>query len=148
MTTVATPRWRGASTPEELDLEAYFPLARKFAWRYADRLGSFDDAFQEAIIGLCEARDRWQPERGPFQAVVYRYLQSHFSGLVEKLDRQDGVPFRLRRSARYAAARGEARPLLPWEEVPVVVVSSNQLDDDGNELDIFEAIADRVCADA
>lgn len=45
-------------------VERFLPLARKLASRYAGRSESFEDLFQIASLGLLQAIDRFDPERG------------------------------------------------------------------------------------
>jgi RNA polymerase sigma-B factor len=45
-------------------IERYLPLARKLARRYAGRGDSYDDLVQVASIGLINAVDRFDPDRG------------------------------------------------------------------------------------
>jgi RNA polymerase sigma-B factor len=50
-------------------VELYLPMARRMAARYAGVVEPFDDLFQVASLGLLNAIDRYQPDRGtPFAA--------------------------------------------------------------------------------
>jgi RNA polymerase sigma-B factor len=45
-------------------IEAWLPLARHLAQRYAGRGEPADDLFQVAVVGLIKAVDRWEADRG------------------------------------------------------------------------------------
>jgi RNA polymerase sigma-B factor len=45
-------------------IRRYLPLARSLAWRYRHTAEPLDDLVQVASLGLVEAVDRWDPERG------------------------------------------------------------------------------------
>lgn len=143
MTTVAAPRWHGASSVEELDLLDYSGLAHSFAVRYAARLG-YADALQEAWVALCEARDKWDPRRGPFQGFVKLVVCAHFSNLIEKDDRRRGRPVYERKSGKQRMKRGHVYERRPADEVRLTLVSTSQVDDDGKPIDIYEVIADET----
>jgi RNA polymerase sigma-B factor len=44
--------------------ERYLPLARRLAFRYRNRGEPIDDLFQVACVGLVNALQRWDPDRG------------------------------------------------------------------------------------
>src|SRR3954453_15937005 len=59
-------RERDQSARAEL-VEIYLPMARRMAGRYAGVVEPYDDLVQVASLGLLNAIDRYQPERGtPF----------------------------------------------------------------------------------
>jgi RNA polymerase sigma-B factor len=59
-------RHRDQRAREEL-VELYLPMARRMAGRYAGVVEPFDDLVQVASMGLLNAIDRYQPDRGtPF----------------------------------------------------------------------------------
>src|SRR5215469_6664625 len=59
---------RDPQTREEL-IRRYLPFAKNLALRYRGASESFDDLLQVANLGLVNAIDRFEPERGtPFAA--------------------------------------------------------------------------------
>lgn len=134
---------RGAKSAAELDLMQFLPLAKRFAHRFMNTFG-YDDALQIAFVGLCHARDKWDPTRGPFESIVKWYLQGEFAAELDKKKRRAGIPARERKQGKFAIATGlrAARTLRPYEEVPVVVLSASQLCPSGHEGDLLNTVAD------
>jgi RNA polymerase sigma-B factor len=80
----AQTRDRGA---RELLVERYMPLARRLALRYRGASESLDDLIQVANLGLVNAVDRFDPERGiPFASfaspTILGELKRHFRDRV------------------------------------------------------------------
>jgi RNA polymerase sigma-B factor len=79
-------RDRDATTREEL-VKRYMPFAKRLALRYRGASESFDDLLQVANLGLINAIDRFDPERGiPFTAfaspTILGELKRHFRDRV------------------------------------------------------------------
>jgi RNA polymerase sigma-B factor len=77
---------RDQATREELT-RRYLPFARNLALRYRGASESFDDLLQVASLGLVNAIDRFEPERGtPFTAfaspTILGELKRHFRDRV------------------------------------------------------------------
>lgn len=127
---------RGAQTREELDIANFTPLAQKWAWRYRSVLGGYDEAVQEAFVGLCKAREAWEPKRGPFEAIAAWYVRSHLDDCAERAQKDAGVPVQERVRGKHVhrkTGRVEER---------VALLSSNVESDDGGEIDLLENIPD------
>jgi RNA polymerase sigma-B factor len=56
-----------APLPRDRQIEAYLPLVRALARRFAWRGEPLDDLVQAGCIGLIHAVDRYDPARGPFE---------------------------------------------------------------------------------
>ncbi|WP_067508281.1 RNA polymerase sigma factor SigF [Actinoplanes sp. TFC3] len=52
------------TSARERAIEAWLPMARHLARRYANRGEPLDDLVQVAVVGLIKAVDRYEPERG------------------------------------------------------------------------------------
>jgi RNA polymerase sigma-B factor len=79
-------RDRDAATREEL-VRRYMPFAKRLALRYRGASESFDDLLQVANLGLINAIDRFDPDRGiPFTAfaspTILGELKRHFRDRV------------------------------------------------------------------
>jgi RNA polymerase sigma-B factor len=79
-------RERDQATREEL-VRRYLPFAKNLALRYRGASESFDDLMQVASLGLVNAIDRFEPERGtPFTAfaspTILGELKRHFRDRV------------------------------------------------------------------
>lgn len=76
----------GAQNAAELDLTDYLPLCHKLAWRCRWRMhfNSHEDALQIAMLGLIKARDKWDPQRGPFATIAQLYIRSEFKEEVQR----------------------------------------------------------------
>lgn len=57
-------------------VEQNLGLAHKLARKYFKGAIELDDLLQEAFIGLVEAADRWEPERGAFSTCAYVWMNS------------------------------------------------------------------------
>lgn len=62
--------------------DEFFFLFKDLAYHYArkvlpDQRQSEEDIKQTAALALCEARYKWEPERGPFAIVLRFYVQNH-----------------------------------------------------------------------
>jgi len=73
---------RDQATREEL-VRRYLPFAKNLALRYRGASESFDDLLQVASLGLVNAIDRFEPDRGtPFTAfaspTILGELKRHF----------------------------------------------------------------------
>ena len=82
----ASPSSRDPATREEL-VRRYLPFAKNLALRYRGASESFDDLLQVASLGLVNAIDRFDPERGtPFTAfaspTILGELKRHFRDRV------------------------------------------------------------------
>jgi RNA polymerase sigma-B factor len=58
------PRHPSRPALRDRTIEAWTPLARHLAHRYAGRGEPFDDLFQVAVVGLIKAVDRFEADRG------------------------------------------------------------------------------------
>ena len=79
-------RDRDPATREEL-VRRYMPFAKRLALRYRGASESFDDLLQVANLGLLNAIDRFEPDRGiPFTAfaspTILGELKRHFRDRV------------------------------------------------------------------
>lgn len=133
---------RGAQSREELDLTKFDRLIRKHARRYAFALGSFDDAYQVAFEGLCEARDKWEPTRGPFETIAAYYVLNSLNVEVEQQQKRDGVPTHERLLGRKSSRHREAAGMKVAHDPRYKVVSATVVSESGQELDLFETVAD------
>ncbi|MGH2892870.1 MAG: sigma-70 family RNA polymerase sigma factor [Solirubrobacteraceae bacterium] len=97
--------WRGRrhhpGARDEL-LRRYLPLARKLAGRYQNPHEPFDDLVQVANVGLLNAVDRYEPERGvPFGA----YATPTILGELKRHFRNTGWAAHVPRAAQELAQR-------------------------------------------
>jgi RNA polymerase sigma factor (sigma-70 family) len=58
-------------------IEDYIPLAKSICKRYAEL--DYDDRFQQAALGLCEAAQKFDPTKGSFGAYARRVIKSYLN---------------------------------------------------------------------
>jgi RNA polymerase sigma factor for flagellar operon FliA len=95
------PAWRGLTMAEKTKyVEQYSPLIRYLADRLAARLPdhvSKDDLMSSGVIGLIDAVDRFEPERG----IMFKtYAEFRVKGaMIDELRNLDWVPRTVRKKA-------------------------------------------------
>jgi len=102
-------RRRGDLGARERLIEAYLPLARSLARRFAHRGERVEDLVQVGSIGLIKAVDRFDPERGDLAA----YAAPTIVGEIRRHLRDRSTLIRLPRRQH------EPLVLVPAEDVPV-----------------------------
>src|SRR5881394_2607752 len=116
-------------------IEAYLPLARSLAQRFADRGEQLEDLVQVGSIGLIKAVDRFEPTRGDLAAFavptivgeIRRHLRDKGT-LIRVPRRQQEATVRLGRARRQLARRLQRAPT-QLELVAAGEVSTNDLAD-------------------
>jgi RNA polymerase sigma-B factor len=95
-------RWRGAGDSRARDelIERFLPLARKLAARYVRSGEPFDDLVQVASVGLVNAVDRFDPERG---FAFTSYAVPTIVGEIKRHFRDHGWALHVARGARERA---------------------------------------------
>jgi RNA polymerase sigma-B factor len=99
---------RGDLDARERLIEAYLPLARSLARRFAHRGERVEDLVQVGSIGLIKAVDRFDPERGDLAA----YAAPTIVGEIKRHLRDRSTVIRLPRQQH------EPLVLVPAEDVP------------------------------
>jgi RNA polymerase sigma-B factor len=153
-------------------IEAYLPLVRSLAQRFADRGEQVEDLVQVGSIGLIKAVDRFEPARGTLAAFavptivgeIRRHLRDR-SGLIRVPRRQQEATVRLGRARRQLTGRLQRAPtqlelvaageITPGDLAEAARVrdarSPLALADDAPALtadDVFHASEDRVAVSA
>jgi RNA polymerase sigma-B factor len=91
-------------------IEAWLPMAKRLARRYADRGEPLDDLLQTATVGLIKAVDRYDPERGE---VFAGYAIPTILGEIRRHFRDHGWVIRVpRRLQEMRLAIGDANSAL------------------------------------
>lgn len=129
-------RDRDPATREEL-VRRYMPFAKRLALRYRGASESFDDLRQVANLGLLNAIDRFEPERGiPFTAfaspTILGELKRHFRdrvwtvrvprGLHDRMAEVDKATTELTKELQRAPSIGEIAARLELEQTDVLEV--------------------------
>ena len=112
--------------PRDRQIEAYLPLVRALARRFAWRGEPLDDLVQAGCIGLINAVDRYDPARGPFEA----YAMPTITGEIRRHLRDRSALLRVPADAAVAVR------IQPLEE------------DDGPPADPIAGVIDRVALTA
>ena len=127
---------RDSRAREEL-IERYMPFAKRLALRYRGASESFDDLLQVANLGLVNAVDRFDPERGiPFTAfaspTILGELKRHFRdrvwtvrvprGLHDRMAEVDKAIAELTKELQRAPSVGEIADRLELEQTDVLEV--------------------------
>jgi RNA polymerase sigma-B factor len=122
----------------ERQIEEALPLVRSLARRYANRGERFEDLVQVGTIGLINAVDRFEPDRGvPFVA----YATSNIVGEIKRhlRDRCDAIriPRRAQEiSARVRATRRQLASDLRRDPTAAELATAAEL----NERDVADAV--------
>jgi len=129
-------RDRDPSIREEL-VRRYMPFAKRLALRYRGASESFDDLLQVANLGLLNAIDRFDPERGiPFTAfaspTILGELKRHFRdrvwtvrvprGLHDRMAEVDKAITELTKELQRSPSIGEIAERLELEQTDVLEV--------------------------
>ena len=129
-------RHRDPATREEL-VRRNLPFAKRLALRYRGASESFDDLLQVANLGLVNAVDRFDPERGiPFTAfaspTILGELKRHFRdrvwtvrvprGLHDRMAEVDKAITELTKELQRSPAIGEIAKKLELEQTDVLEV--------------------------
>jgi RNA polymerase sigma-B factor len=129
-------RDRDAATREEL-VRRNMPFAKRLALRYRGASESFDDLLQVANLGLLNAVDRFDPERGiPFTAfaspTILGELKRHFRdrvwtvrvprGLHDRMAEVDKAITELTKELQRSPSVGEIAELLEVDQTDVLEV--------------------------
>jgi RNA polymerase sigma-B factor len=132
-------RFAGTRDPairEEL-VRRYMPFAKRLALRYRGASESFDDLLQVANLGLLNAVDRFDPDRGiPFTAfaspTILGELKRHFRdrvwtvrvprGLHDRMAEVDKAITELTKELQRSPSVGEIAELLEVEQTDVLEV--------------------------
>ncbi|HXS48021.1 MAG TPA: SigB/SigF/SigG family RNA polymerase sigma factor [Solirubrobacterales bacterium] len=124
------------ATREEL-VRRYMPFAKRLALRYRGASESFDDLLQVANLGLLNAIDRFDPERGiPFTAfaspTILGELKRHFRdrvwtvrvprGLHDRMAEVDKAITELTKALQRSPSVGEIAERLELEQTDVLEV--------------------------
>lgn len=127
-------RGRDPEIREEL-VRRYLPFARRVATRYRGASESFDDLLQVANLGLLNAIDRFEPERGiPFTAfaspTILGELKRHFRdrvwtvrvprGLHDRMAEVDKAITELTKGLQRSPSIGEIADRLELEQTEVL----------------------------
>jgi RNA polymerase sigma-B factor len=112
-------------------IEAYLPLVRSLAQRFANRGERVEDLVQVGSIGLIKAVDRFDPERGVDLAAfaapnILGEIKRHLRDRAEPIRvprRHQEVSSRLRHARRQLAARLQRNP------TPCELAAAAELDD-------------------
>src|SRR5665811_80715 len=127
---------RDQASREEL-VRRYMPFAKRLALRYRGASESFDDLLQVANLGLLNAIDRFDPERGiPFTAfaspTVLGELKRHFRdrvwtvrvprGLHDRMAEVDKAIAELTKKLQRSPSVGEIAERLELEQTDVLEV--------------------------
>jgi RNA polymerase sigma-B factor len=127
---------RDQKAREEL-IERYMPFAKRLALRYRGASESFDDLLQVANLGLLNAVDRFDPERGiPFTAfaspTILGELKRHFRdrvwtvrvprGLHDRMADVDKAIAELTKELQRSPSIGEIAERLEIEQTDVLEV--------------------------
>lgn len=127
---------RDQGAREEL-VELYMPFAKRLALRYRGASESFDDLLQVANVGLLNAIDRFDPERGiPFTAfaspTVLGELKRHFRdrvwtvrvprGLHDRMAEVEKAITELTKKLQRSPSVGEIAARLELEQTEVLEV--------------------------
>jgi RNA polymerase sigma-B factor len=125
---------RDQKAREEL-IERYMPFAKRLALRYRGASESFDDLLQVANLGLLNAVDRFDPERGiPFTAfaspTILGELKRHFRdrvwtvrvprGLHDRMAEVDKAIVELTKELQRSPSVGEIAERLELEQTDVL----------------------------
>jgi RNA polymerase sigma-B factor len=132
----------GAPLARDRQIEAYLPLVRALALRFAWRGEPVDDLVQAGCIGLILAVDRYDPSRGPFEAYavptitgeIRRHLRDRCALMrvpdgaavavrIEPLEEDDGPPADPIAGVIDRVALTAALRTLPLHERRIVVLS-------------------------
>jgi RNA polymerase sigma-B factor len=129
-------RDRDQAVREEL-VRRHMPFARRLALRYRGASESFDDLLQVANLGLINAVDRFDPERGiPFTAfaspTILGELKRHFRdrvwtvrvprGLHDRMAEVDRAITELTKKLQHAPSVGDIAAALDLEQTDVLEV--------------------------
>ncbi|HEX3173361.1 MAG TPA: SigB/SigF/SigG family RNA polymerase sigma factor [Solirubrobacterales bacterium] len=129
-------RDRDPATREEL-VRRFMPFAKRLALRYRGASESFDDLLQVANLGLLNAVDRFDPERGiPFTAfaspTILGELKRHFRdrvwtvrvprGLHDRMAEVDKAIAELTKELQRSPSVGEIAERLELEQTDVLEV--------------------------
>lgn len=129
-------RDRDSATRDEL-VRRHMPFAKRLALRYRGASESFDDLLQVANLGLLNAIDRFDPERGiPFTAfaspTILGELKRHFRdrvwtvrvprGLHDRMAEVDRAITQLTKSLQRSPSVGEIAESLGVEQTDVLEV--------------------------
>jgi RNA polymerase sigma-B factor len=129
-------RNRDQATREEL-VRRYMPFAKRLALRYRGASESFDDLLQVANLGLLNAVDRFDPERGiPFTAfaspTILGELKRHFRdrvwtvrvprGLHDRITEVEKATGELTRELQRSPSVREIAERLELEQIDVLEV--------------------------
>jgi len=76
----------GSAQFHDINLSEHLPLVRRLAWRVAHQAPAFipvDDLYGEGLVGLVEARNRYDPSRGAaFTTYAWRSVRGRMLDLV------------------------------------------------------------------
>ncbi len=79
------------STNKDIDIEEYFDLVKSLAAKYVYLGLQFDDLYQEGVIGLLEAKERFDNSRGvAFTTYATFWIKKRILGLVDKEMKESG----------------------------------------------------------
>jgi RNA polymerase sigma-B factor len=119
-------------------IEAYLPLVRSLAGRFAHSGEAVEDLVQVGSIGLIKAVDRFDPERG---VELGAFAAPNILGEIKRHLRDRATPIRLPRrhqevGVKVRAARRQLADRLAREPTPVELAAAAELD----ERDVDDAL--------